>query len=271
MYQNFTLFFSRGYYMKKYTYLLWILTLLSIFTLTSQALSQPLNTAHSPIILKNTLYVDDDNTQGPWDGTQDYPYQYIQDAIDTATPYNIIFVFSGTYREHLIITKSLQIHGENTTSTIINGEGSLIIVDIQADNTIFQNFTIKNSNGNHGNAGIKIRAKNIMIHSCHIYRTRTAIAIENTSEFTINHCHTYINGEGILISNSTNGLIHFVYITQNGVGLRITQSINISTELSYIHTNGIGVFITNSLHLSFETCAISRNCDNQGAIFIYDS
>ncbi len=25
-----------------------------------------------------TIYVDDDNTEGPWDGTQEHPYQHIQ-------------------------------------------------------------------------------------------------------------------------------------------------------------------------------------------------
>jgi len=29
----------------------------------------------------DTIYVDDDNTEGPWDGSIDYPYQFIQDPI----------------------------------------------------------------------------------------------------------------------------------------------------------------------------------------------
>ncbi|MFO8077218.1 MAG: hypothetical protein R6U21_01050 [Thermoplasmatota archaeon] len=31
-----------------------------------------------------TIYVDDDNISGPWEGTIDHPYQCIQDAIDAA-------------------------------------------------------------------------------------------------------------------------------------------------------------------------------------------
>ena len=30
------------------------------------------------------IYVDDDNTTGPWDGTEDHPFQFIQDGIDVA-------------------------------------------------------------------------------------------------------------------------------------------------------------------------------------------
>ena len=51
----------------------------------------------------NTIYVDDDNIQGPWDGTQKYPYRYIQDAIDNASERDTIFVYNGTYFENLII------------------------------------------------------------------------------------------------------------------------------------------------------------------------
>ena len=28
----------------------------------------------------NMIYVDDDNIDGPWDGTQEYPFQDIQDG-----------------------------------------------------------------------------------------------------------------------------------------------------------------------------------------------
>jgi len=31
-----------------------------------------------------TIYVDDDNTSGPWDGTIEHPYQYIEDGVDAA-------------------------------------------------------------------------------------------------------------------------------------------------------------------------------------------
>ena len=44
----------------------------------------------------NTIYVDDDNTDGPWDGNIVYPYQNVEDAVDVATNGSTIFVFNGT-------------------------------------------------------------------------------------------------------------------------------------------------------------------------------
>ena len=46
-----------------------------------------------------TLYVDDDNTTGPWDGSIDHPFQYIQDAVDYAVDGDTIWVKPGIYYE----------------------------------------------------------------------------------------------------------------------------------------------------------------------------
>jgi len=55
----------------KKSFLLFFILIISVFVISSIQVS-----AGSPI------YVDDDNTEGPWDGSIDNPYQYIQDGID---------------------------------------------------------------------------------------------------------------------------------------------------------------------------------------------
>ena len=35
---------------------------------------------------RNTVYVDDDNTEGPWDGSPENPYQYIHDGFEKELP-----------------------------------------------------------------------------------------------------------------------------------------------------------------------------------------
>jgi len=86
------------------------------------------------------IYVDDDNTNGPWDGTSEHPYRYIEDAIDNATDGDTIRVYSGVYENpnnNVYIIKSLSIIGNGSSVTIINRP-----VYIEADNVLFQGFTI---------------------------------------------------------------------------------------------------------------------------------
>ncbi|MCD4664629.1 MAG: hypothetical protein K8R68_05095, partial [Bacteroidales bacterium] len=69
----------------------------------------------------NTIYVDDDNTDGPWDGTQEHPYQHIQDAVDNASKGDTVFVYSGIYYEHIVINTSISLVGEYRETPIIDG------------------------------------------------------------------------------------------------------------------------------------------------------
>jgi len=64
-----------------------------------------------------TIYVNDDNTIGPWNGTIKYPYRTIKDGISNATTDCLIFVFNGTYNESFNINKKVKILGENKTDT----------------------------------------------------------------------------------------------------------------------------------------------------------
>lgn len=53
------------------------------------------------------IYVDDNNTEGPWDGTLDHPYQFIQDGIDNASNGDTVFVFNGHYDENVVVDKTI--------------------------------------------------------------------------------------------------------------------------------------------------------------------
>ena len=97
-----------------------------------------------------TIYVDDDNTQGPWDGTIDNPFQYIQDGIKTAENSDIIYVFSGNYivtdKNDIVIDKQISIKGENKDTTIITASGfDDYVIKINFDYVTISNLTAKNA------------------------------------------------------------------------------------------------------------------------------
>ena len=67
------------------------------------------------------IYVDGDNTQGPWDGTLEHPYKSINDGVKNAINGNTILVLNGTYHENVTIGLSITLKGENKSKTIIDG------------------------------------------------------------------------------------------------------------------------------------------------------
>ncbi|MFH1100798.1 MAG: NosD domain-containing protein [Methanobacteriota archaeon] len=87
------------------------------------------------------IYVNDDNTAGPWDGSLDHPYRLIQEGINSAQEGDRIYVFTGTYHENLVIGKNrIQLVGEDQGTTIIQNPGTL--VTITAHNVTMESFSM---------------------------------------------------------------------------------------------------------------------------------
>lgn len=78
-------------------------------------------------------------------------YLTIQSAINSPETLSghTIFVKSGTYREHIILNKTITLTGENETTTFIDGESKDTVFTIKADYATVVGFTIQNSGQNY--------------------------------------------------------------------------------------------------------------------------
>jgi len=74
-------------------------------------------------------------------------YVTIQKAIDASGTLDghTIQVDAGTYYENVVVNKSVSLIGENRITTIIDGNGAGTVIDVKANNTIINGFTIQNS------------------------------------------------------------------------------------------------------------------------------
>ena len=200
-----------------------MLTLLLIGMLTLAFNVQPVKAE------PKTIYVDDDNTAAPWDGTLGHPYQNITSALEHASVNDTIYVYNGTYYENLVIAKSISLIGENRDITIIDGSYRTV-VQVTASNVNVSEFTIQNAYGS-GRAGIWLQG-----HYCNI--------IENVIKSNWAGIAVYSDGNSILrnfiIDNEEWGLV-----LQSSTGNVIREN-NISTN-SY----GFGVmgsYLSDFLH-----------------------
>ncbi|MFO7676926.1 MAG: right-handed parallel beta-helix repeat-containing protein [Thermoplasmatota archaeon] len=249
--------------MKKNIFVLFIIPLL-IGSQSYALYTIDIHTIHQTGI----IYVDGNNTLGPWYGTLEHPYQYISDAISSATPGDRISVANGIYTENLIINKSLTITGQDTYATIIDGSYNPTIIDITADAVTIQHFTLQNSGGDLYDAGIYITSSQNSIQSCFFYRTKIGIHLDTTTNNTITNCTFTGNGKGIVGRYCLENIIHDCRFSHNSIGIVLEHSHFFYVKSCIAHTNSIGIFLHNSSSLFIEDNALYDNNDNQGGIFV---
>ena len=248
----------------------WPTICLLIILITSQILLPISLRATNHVEIDTILYVDDDNRRGPWDGSLQYPFQHIQEAVDAAYQQQHIYVFNGTYHEQIIINKQINIIGECTTKVLIDGGYSPYIIIVESSGSVIRNLTIQHSGAHLKNAGIVLNGHSNHIINCEFLRTKTGILINEVDGTYISNCLFYQNGEGIFVNKATNSYILDSFFIHNGIGINGFHSQDITIINCSATINGIGIFFDTVKTALVERCALFNNNDNQGGLFLTD-
>jgi parallel beta-helix repeat protein len=145
------------------------------------------------------------NTTGK---TFEASFSSIQQAINDAADGSTIEVPSGIYYEHISINKTINLVGEDVSSTIIDGGNNGTVVEITRSLVNISNFTIRNSGYGWTKHGIYVfDAENVTIKGNWLHDTCHNIKLNftvNTSviENTINGTMTQPTMYGIRVQNS---------------------------------------------------------------------
>jgi len=221
--------------------------------------------------LNGTIYVDDNNTAGPWDGTNTNPFQNIQDGIDDAINGDTIFVYNGTYQENIVMDKSVDLIGEDKNTTIIDANESGTVVYITADQVNITGFTIQNA----GDFGLgSVDWANISVFASQNSTTDYCAGIHVSSSYnTINRN---------IISSSFCGILWLEELSNNNISYNtIENNYYDGITIGYSSNNTIvGNNITNNTYYGIDFGYSSdatiagntiTNHTSYGGIQLYDS
>ena len=178
------------------------------------------------IMSQNVMWVDDDFNPSTIGWRLDH-FAHIQDGIDAVAENGTVYVHAGTYPEKVIINKTINLIGNGSESTIIDGKyGTYNQVTITANNVTFSGFTVKRVLAPSHAIGIK--SDGCLIQNNLIQNTDGAIRIQGKNNIIQNN-----------ICSSNNG----------GICLRYSASSNIiqNNILSNNHYSGIGLCGKNNI------------------------
>jgi len=128
-------------------------------------------------------------------------YTTIQDAINAASSYDVIYVKSGVYKEKLLVDKPLFIRGAVGETVAIVAEDDADILTIEASNVTVSNFLICKSVGySSKSAGVRLsNASRCMIENNTIVGNFIGVLIEGGSFNFVQNNVVTMNHYGIFV------------------------------------------------------------------------
>jgi parallel beta-helix repeat protein len=196
-------------------------------------------------------------------------YTRIQDALNNATTGGTVYVFPGTYHEHIVVTTPVHLIGDNKDSTIIDGDNEEYVVTLDADYSSLSGFTIMHSGRTFPKAGVYVRSNsnaisgniltgnfygmrlestknntitsNVISHNlrCGIYFSRASYNIL-TANIVSNHS---FNGFGLYEFSNNNTLSENILSQNNFSGINIRDSMGTQVVDNRIFEDRIGLHI----------------------------
>ena len=223
-----------------------------------------LNNSYMQISNGNTLYVG---------GTGEGNYTMIQEAIDNASDGDTVYVYdeSSPYHENVMISKSINLVGENRNTTIVDGNYSKNVVNISVDRVTIKELTIQNSGDEYfTDAGITIYSNFNTIKDNIISNNENGIYLLGSEFNTIyNNIITLNNEEGIFLWSYNNTISKNNISLNRNYGIRILDCKNNIIMNNIINRNGYwgdwiwsggGLNVGNSSNNTIFGNEISKNC-----------
>jgi len=209
---------------------------------------------------QRTLYVDDDASDGG-DGSWEKPYNKIQDAIDAAEDGDEIRVWEGTYYENVVVNKALNLMGNGSEITTINGNQKGTVVTLKADGITLNGFRITGSSQSWIHAGVHIESNSNRLVDLKCSYNWIGIDIEPSEDNYLAHSIIAWNNHSSvavsLVEVTRSKFEHNIIHENEGAGVSLWHSSdNRFTNNTFFSNN-----IAYSLDNSHDNSILNNTCD----------
>jgi parallel beta-helix repeat protein len=223
------------------------------------------------LLTRGTVYVDDDQLPGWYDATHVHT---IHEGVTNATAGDTVYVYNGTYYDHVSVTKRLNLIGESRNNVIVNGSGSgnVFYITTPVTNVNISTFTITK-----GQYGIYILgSSNNTITNCNAYNNVVhGIFLNNSADNEITNCDASYgnnltnNKYGIYLYSSNNNTIANCNAYKDDYGIRLVMSNNNAIANCNVYNNfNYGIYFDNSANNEITNCNVYQQ--NSGIQLTYE-
>ncbi|HII06881.1 MAG TPA: DUF1565 domain-containing protein [Methanotrichaceae archaeon] len=148
-------------------------------------------------------------------------YLSIQEAIDKASPGDVVLVRSGNFHGNINVTKPISLIGERWHGgdlPLINADGNGSAITVNADKATVENIRVTNSGNDSSDAGIRVVSDNCTIRKNTASQNGGAgIILENARNCTVQDNVARGNAYGINLFNSSDNDLYQNWIYNNTV------------------------------------------------------
>lgn len=206
------------------------------------------------------IYVDAKNVGDPFeDGSQEHPFDKVQEGVNSARSGDIVYVYNGIYYEDIFISKSISLIGQDNSNTIIDGHttASNTVVFIVTDNVNISNFRIRNDY-----FGILLAYSNdCSIVGNNLENCDESIEVDHSNGSLITGNKVSSNYVGIFVYYSFDGIFMGNNASENYFGIDVYASGNCSILANVAYSNERGIMVRHSRNCSVSSNIIVDNID----------
>jgi nitrous oxidase accessory protein NosD len=190
-------------------------------------------------------------------------YSTIQDAIDAATPGDTVMVYPGTYREHLVVSKTLTVRGVDAEKVTVDGNFTGTLCQIQARNVRVAGIWFQNSGGAADDACVSSDADDTTIDNCTFSTARTGVVVRQARAFSVTSCSWYRTSRGLQVTDAHDGRVARCSFGKCGIGLLLDGATRVALHKITGDLNGVTVLLANASSVALEDLYLANNNENQ--------